>query len=444
MGSTEEQDGLKIVKVEEDLIWDQATCLQENSFSGQEASRQLFRHFCYQETPGPREALSRLRELCHQWLRPDTHSKEQMLELLVLEQFLSILPGELQAWVRAQHPESGDVAVAVVEDLERVLSEPENKAPGYRHGHPDLLSEDVVHLKAKQESAAIQLQSVVTQLRCESFGPHKFGEHGVETIPEIQELTLKQEVLKETEHFGNSRLQRDVLLDSKYRGPCTRESRVERQRGHPTGEKQRGHPTGERRHRCSECGKNFTQNSVLIQHQRIHSGEKPYECEECGKTFSQRSGLIEHQRSHTGERPYQCKECGKAFSASNGLIRHRRIHTGEKPYECKQCGKAFRLSSYLAQHQRIHTGEKRYRCKECGKAFSQNAGLFQHLRIHTGEKPYQCSQCGKGFSRRTLLIKHQRSHTGERPYECDECGKAFSHHSNLIRHFRIHTVAKLH
>ncbi|XP_045629030.1 zinc finger protein 446 isoform X1 [Ursus americanus] len=83
-----------------------------------EAARLRFRGFCYQEVAGPREALARLRELCRQWLRPEACSKEQMLELLVLEQFLGTLPPEIQAWVQGQQPGSPEEAVALVEGLQ--------------------------------------------------------------------------------------------------------------------------------------------------------------------------------------------------------------------------------------------------------------------------------------------------------------------------------------
>lgn len=89
-----------------------------------ESSRRLFRRFRYQEAAGPREALERLWELCRGWLRLERHTKEQILELLVLEQFLAILPWEIQSWVRAQEPESGEQAVAAVEALEREPGRP--------------------------------------------------------------------------------------------------------------------------------------------------------------------------------------------------------------------------------------------------------------------------------------------------------------------------------
>ena len=66
-----------------------------------EMARQRFRGFHFEEVAGPREALAQLRELCCQWLRPEAHSKDQMLELLVLEQFLGALPEKLRLWVES-------------------------------------------------------------------------------------------------------------------------------------------------------------------------------------------------------------------------------------------------------------------------------------------------------------------------------------------------------
>ncbi|XP_061476408.1 piggyBac transposable element-derived protein 1-like isoform X2 [Rhineura floridana] len=80
-----------------------------------EKQRQHFRRFCYQEAGGPREAYGRLQERCSQWLRAERRTKEEILELLILEQFLAILPPEIQSWVKERGPESCDQAVILAE-----------------------------------------------------------------------------------------------------------------------------------------------------------------------------------------------------------------------------------------------------------------------------------------------------------------------------------------
>ena len=87
---------------------------RENPDSDREELRVRFRTFRSSDESDPIKALRRLRELCSLWLRPDLHTKEQMVDRLVLEQFVKCMPPDIQVLVKSSGAET-------CKDLEEVL-----------------------------------------------------------------------------------------------------------------------------------------------------------------------------------------------------------------------------------------------------------------------------------------------------------------------------------
>ncbi|XP_060261321.1 zinc finger protein 24 isoform X2 [Ovis aries] len=220
----DEEEKILRVKLEEDPDGEEGSSIPWNHLPDPEVFRQRFRQFGYQDSPGPREAVSQLRELCRLWLRPETHTKEQILELVVLEQFVAILPKELQTWVREHHPENGEEAVTVLEDLESELDDP-GQPVSLRRRKREVLVEEIVSQEEAQGLPSSELDAVENQLKWASWELHSLRHCGgsvVKNSPAKQEMQVQPWVGKSP--WRRKRQPAPVFLPGKSHGQRSQSS----------------------------------------------------------------------------------------------------------------------------------------------------------------------------------------------------------------------------
>nr|XP_060636284.1 zinc finger protein 250-like isoform X1 [Anolis sagrei ordinatus] len=453
-----------------------ASILQHHGITP-EIQWRCFRQYRYHKSKGPREACRKLRALAWRWLKD--LSKERVLEQLVLEQFLDILPQEMQSWVRRCGPETCAQAVDLAEGFQLGKKPPvsfKDVSVKFSDAEWALLSEKQRTLY--QDTMLENFQNV------SSLGfpreKHKFiaqikkggkldFQDGAERgylleneltgnllLPVSKEYCMEKKGIskkakkpaeKTQEHsgqvqsFGNepSSPEMQPISLSPTKVPSVKTQPTKRRMSSPKGRK---HQKKERRPPTPEGPpSNRKQSPPSLPREAPDNQELS---DDAVSTHNQEPEDVAKPRKRKKVTPSQSgppKPKKQAVLIEKHFKMKKKSKTQEEPQESQ---------GELPVPEKTSPCKKSQRQQEAQQAPSPDENAKPH-RVTTACVTWHppvsatvvsdltCLECGRSFKQRADLRHHQYVHTREKPYACSMCSKCFRHPSHLHIHQRTHS-----